>query len=166
MATTFNGRYIRRQFAEDGTAELIISVNGGLSRKIIDELEKGEDYRIDMTRIKSKRTIQQNNLLWKLIDEIADKTANEPEDIYCQALTKAGARYEYIAALPEAEETLRKAFRTIKLMNTFEHNGKTFNQYKAFIGSSKMTTAEMTKLLDCVIQTAAENGIYLEEIEI
>ena len=72
----------------------------------------------------------------------------------------------FAAALPEAESTLRKAFRTIKLMNSFEHNGKTFNQYKAFIGSSKMTTAEMTKLLDCVIKTAAENGIYLEEIEL
>ena len=166
MSTTFNGRYIRRQFAEDGKAELVIEVSGGLSRKIIDELEKGEDYRVEMTKIKSKRTIGQNNLLWKLIDEIADKTGNDPEDIYCQALSKAGARYEYIACLPEAESTLRKAFRTIKLMNTFEHNGRTFNQYKAFVGSSKLNTSEMAKLLDVVTATAAENGIYLEEMEI
>jgi hypothetical protein len=165
MSTTFNGRYIRRQFAEDGKAELVIEISGGLSRKIIDELEKGEDYRVEMTKIKSKRTIGQNNLLWKLIDEIADKTGNDPEGIYCLALEKAGARYEYIAALPEAESTLRKAFRTVKLMNSFEHNGRTFNQYKAFVGSSKLNTSEMAKLLDVVMATAAENGIYLEEFE-
>lgn len=166
MSTTFNGRYIRRQFAEDGKAELVIAVGGGLSRKIIDELEKGEDYRVQMTKIKSKRSINQNNLMWKLIDEIAEKTEHDPEAIYCHALEKAGARYEYIACLPEAEDTLRKAFRTIRLMNSFEHNGRTFNQYKAFVGSSKLTTSEMAKLLDVVIATAAEQGIYIEEMEI
>lgn len=165
MSTTFNGRYVRRQFDESGKAELVIEVGGGLSRKTIDELEKGKEYRVQMTEIKARRTIQQNNLMWKLIDEIAEKTAHDPEDIYCLCLEKAGAKYEYIAALPEAESTLRKAFRTIKLMNSFEHKDKTFNQYKCFIGSSKLTTSEMAQLLDVVIQTAAENDVYLEELE-
>ena len=48
-------------------------------------------------------------------------------------------------------------------MNTFEHNGKTFNQYKVFYGSSKMNTKEMTKLIDTVMQMARELDIPVDE---
>lgn len=162
----FNGTYSRKQFDENGAPELIITIKGGLSSKIVNDLEKGKEYRFQATEIKSKRSIQQNNLMWKLIDEIAHKTGNDPEDVYISALEKSGAKYEYIACLPEAEQTLLKAFRTVKLMNQFEHNNRTFNQYKAFVGSSKMNTKEMSELLDTVIQMAADNDIYLEEMEI
>lgn len=162
---TFNAQYARRQISEEGYPELVFTVKGAVSQTGIQELQKDTAYRFQLNEIKSKRSLEQNAMLWKLIDEIACVTGNDEEDIYLLALEKAGAKYEYIACLPEAEESLKKAFRVVKLMNQFVHNGRTFNQYKAFIGSSKMNTKEMSNLLDTVIQIAGENGIYLEEYE-
>ena len=159
-----NAEYCRRQTAEDGSVELIFKVKGATSQISIQELKKGTAYRLQMTEIKSKRTIQQNNAMWMLIDEIALKTGNDPMQVYCRCLEEAGASYEYIACLPQAEDSLKKAFRHIQYKNSFQHNGKTFNQYKCYEGTSKMDTAEMSKMLDTVIMLAAEHGIYLQEI--
>lgn len=159
-----NAQYLRRQMTEDGTIELIFAVKGATSQISVQDLKKDTIYRLQMTEIKSKRTIQQNNALWVLIDEIAQRTGNDSMDVYCKALEEAGAKYQYIACLPDAEQMLRKAFRCIKLVNQFEHKGKTFNQYRCYEGSSKMDTKEMSMLLDTVIKMAAEMGIYLQEI--
>ena len=158
-----NATFLRRQTDENGIPELVFSVPGLASQKLISDLQK-MDYRLQISEIKSKRSIQQNNYMWAIIDEIALKTGNEAEDIYLHLLEKAGAHYEYIACLPEAEDSLKAAFRVIKLMNQFEHNGKTFNQYRCYLGSSKLKKDEMAKLIDAAIQLAAENNIILEEI--
>lgn len=70
-----------------------------------------------------------------------------------------GVKTEYIAALPETEDTLKKQFRAIQYCNSFEHKGRTFNQYRVFVGSSKMDKAEMALLLDTVMDMASEVGI-------
>ena len=50
-------------------------------------------------------------------------------------------------------------------MNTFEdERGIVRNVYRCYVGSSKMNTAEMSRLLDEAVKMAAENGIYIEEI--
>ena len=48
-----------------------------------------------------------------------------------------------------------------KVLNEFEHKGKTFLQVKVFYGSSKLDVAEMAKLLDIVIMMAQKEGIEL-----
>ena len=77
-----------------------------------------------------------------------------------EALERAGAKFEYIAVLPEAERLLKESFRAVKLMNQFEHNNRLFNQYKVYYGSSKMNIKEMTLLLETVLDMASEVGIY------
>lgn len=160
---SINAEYKRRQTNEDGITEIVFTVPGIASQRILEDMKKTE-YRLQLSEVRSKRSIQQNNLLWALIDDIARKTDNDPEDVYIHLLEKANAKYEYIACLPEAEPSLKASFRTIKLMNSFEHNGKTFNQYKVYTGSSKMNTQEMGILLDETIKLAAEYGIYTEVI--
>jgi len=132
------------------------------------ELKNGNSYRLNVNEIKSKRTLEQNALLWQLIHEIAiarsGVRANDDEDIYYEALERAGAKYEYVACLPSAEKVLLKHFRAIKKLNSFTHKGKIFNQYKAFYGSSTMDKKEMSILLDTVLDMATEEGIETEAV--
>ncbi len=159
------GKPIRRVINEDGYSELTILVENYRNQQLIKELEKDKDYRIELNIVKSKRSIEQNSLLWKLIHDISiainGTLANDLDDwdIYLQALERAGAKYEYIACLPEGEKILKEQFRAVKFMNSFEHKGKTFNQYKVYYGSSKFDTSEMTKLIECVMNMAAECGV-------
>lgn len=159
------GQYLKRVTNEDGYSEVTFLVKNFRNQELIKELEKDKDYRMELNIVKSKRSIEQNNLLWQLIHEISQQVngtlANDSDDweIYIQALERAGAKFEYIAVLPEAEKLLKEQFRAIKLMNSFEHNGRTFNSYKVYYGSSKFDSKEMTLLINTVLDMAAEVGI-------
>jgi len=125
-------------------------------------LELGKDYRLDIKPYKDSRSLRQNSLLWGLIQQISDETGNDPMDIYIAALENSNAKYEYIAALPEAEDSLKKVFRAVKPCGTFTSPKNVgMVTYKCWIGSSKYDTAEMTTLIDYVIAKAEELNIYL-----
>lgn len=155
------GIYTKKVTNEKGECEITITLP--YFQEI--SLEKEKLYRIAFNEIKSKRTLEQNALMWSLIHEIAvarsGERANDDWEIYIEALERAGARFEYIASLPEAEEMLKSQFRAIKLMNKFLHNGKLFNQYKVFYGSSKLDKKEMGLLLQTVMDMASEEGIEI-----
>ena len=165
----FIANYVKKVTNEDGDAEVTFKISNYRDKEIIKELQKDVPYRIGCDVIKSKRSIEQNKLLWSLIHEInvvrGTERATDDWGIYIEALERAGAKYEYIAVLPQAESILKENFRAIKLMNSFEHNGRTFNSYKVFYGSSKMNTKEMTMLLETVLDMAAEMDIYPKETE-
>lgn len=165
----FTANYVKKVTNEDGNTEITFVINNYRDREIIKGLEKDALYRISCNVAKSKRTIEQNKLMWALIHEInvarGTERSTDDWDIYIEALERAGAKYEYIAGLPGTEELLKEQFRAIKKMNSFEHNGRTFDSYKVFYGSSKMDTKEMTMLLETVLDMAAELDIKLKETE-
>ena len=157
------GEYVRRAIDENGDIELTFKIHNYRDKEISKELEKEVIYKIGLTVAKSKRTLEQNALMWELIHEIniarGTNRANDDFDIYIEALQRAGVKTEYIAALPETEEMLKKQFRAVKYINSFEHKGKTFNQYRVYLGSSKMDKTEMKLLLDTVLDMASEVGV-------
>ncbi len=165
----FTANYLKRVVNEDGDTEVTFKISNYRDKEVIKELQKDVPYRISCNVIKSKRSLEQNALMWKIIHEInvarGTERATDEWNIYIEALERAGAKYEYLAVLPEAEKLLKEQFRAIKLMNSFEHNGRTFNSYKVFYGSSKMNTKEMTLLLETVLDMAAEMDIYPKETE-
>lgn len=162
--------YLKKVINDDGATEITFYVNNYRDKELVKELEKGTVYRLNATISRSKRTIEQNRLMWELLHEInvarGTERATDDWQIYIEALERAGAKYEYIAVLPTAENLLKEQFRAIKQMNSFEYNGKTFNSYKVFYGSSKMDKKEMGILLDTVMDMAAELGIELKENEL
>lgn len=157
------GEYVRRVTDENGDIEVTFKIHNYRDKEVTKELEKDKTYKIGLNIVKSKRTLEQNALMWELIHEIniarGTKRANDDWDIYLEALQRAGIKTEYIAALPETEEMLKKQFRAVKYINSFEHKGKTFNQYRVYLGSSKMDKAEMKLLLDTVLDMASEVGV-------
>lgn len=157
-----NGRYVRKSINEDGKTEITIEISSPIS------LEKDKIYRIEFKEAKSSRTLQQNAYLWAIIHDISvnrnGDRATDDDDmaVYVELLEKANAKFEYIACLPEADRLIRQQFRAVRLLNQFEHKGKTFNQYKVFVGSSKFDTAEMAKLIDMALDTAMMEGAWSE----
>lgn len=129
----------------------------------VSNLQTDKLYSIEIKEAKSKRSLQQNSYLWALLSEI-DKTvngdrSNDEWSIYIEALERAGAKCEYIGALPETETLLKENFRAIKFIKKIDLNGKDGNMYKVFLGSSKMDKSEMAALIDTVLDMAEEVGI-------
>lgn len=169
---TFNAKYIRKITTEEGRTEITLELNSYMDNQVVSQLEKGSLYRLKWAEIKSKRSIQQNNLLWSLIHEISVgrnsemATSDDDWDIYIEALEKAQAKCEIIAIRPEAIPMLKESFRAVRELNRFvTEKGVEMAQCKVFYGSSKMDISEMGKLLDTVIMMAQEQGIELRSWE-
>ena len=168
----FNGKYIRKSTNEEGRAEIVLELNSYQDNIIFNEAEKGVLYRISLTPIKSKRSLEQNKLLWEVIHEIAiaecgeNATSEDDWNIYIQSLEQAQARFEIVLVKEEAVSMLAESFRAYRVLNTIESpNGWQMAQVKVFYGSSKLDVKEMGKLLDVVIQRAYDNGISLKYYE-
>lgn len=129
------------------------------------EIENNKEYVLELKEIRSKRTLQQNKYMLALIHKIADHdTQNMSEiEIYSLALEQANAKYIYLLGISEAEDELRKNFRAVRVVRPTYENGKEYIVYKCFVGSSKLNTKEMKKLLDIIIAWANELGIETNE---
>lgn len=138
----------------------------GKVREIVADLLKldmDKYYICEIKEPKSKRSLEQNKLLWMLIHRIAKETFNDDNDVYCGVLEKADALSDYVITATDMEQALRKSFRGVKFVRMQEVNGKECYVYKVYIGSSKMDTKEMSELLDITMQVCGELGIDMRE---
>lgn len=134
----------------------------GTIKEIVPELLKLDMDKLFVVEVKeprSKRSLEQNKLLWSLIHKIAKETYQDDMEIYCTALERADALSDYVITAIDMENSLRKSFRGVKFIRMQEVNGRECFVYKVYLGSSKMNTKEMTELLDIVFQMCGELGI-------
>ena len=127
------------------------------------KLDMDKTYICDIKEPKSKRSLEQNKLLWKLIHRIAKETYQSDEEVYCALLERANALSDYVITAMDMQDTLRKSFRGVKFIRMQEVNGKDCFVYKVYLGSSKMNTAEMTELIEITMQVCSELGIDTRE---
>lgn len=129
------------------------------------DLELDKEYSMEIKEVRSHRTLQQNKYMWALIHEIAHhENMNQSEiEVYTLALEEANAKYIYLLGTPDVEDELKKNFRAVRVVRPTIENGKEFIVYKCFIGTSKMDTKEMTKVVDIIIAWAEELGIETDE---
>ena len=127
------------------------------------KLDMDKLYVCEIKEPKSKRSLEQNRLLWKMVHSIAKETGQDDMDIYCTALERADALSDYVITATDMEDALRKQFRGVKFIRKQEVNGKECNVYKVYLGSSKMNVKEMTELLEIVLQICGELGIATME---
>jgi hypothetical protein len=126
------------------------------------KLDMDKVYIVEIKEPKSKRSLEQNKMLWQLIHSIAKKQHQDDMEVYCALLERADALSDYIITAYDMEDDLRKCFRGVRFIRKQDVNGKECNIYKVYIGSSKMDTKEMTELLDITLQMCAELGIPTE----
>ena len=127
------------------------------------ELDQSKEYLIELKEPKSKRSLEQNRLLWSLIHRIAKETFQDDNEVYCAVLERADALSDYVITAMDMQDTLRKSFRGVKFIRMQEVNGKDCFIYKVYLGSSKMNTAEMNELLEITFQVCSELQIDTRE---
>ena len=126
---------------------------------MLSKLDMDKLYVVEIKEPKSKRSLEQNKMLWQLIHAIAKETHQDDMEVYCALLERADALSDYIITAYDMEDELRKCFRGVRFVRKQEVNGKDCNIYKVYIGSSKMNTKEMTELLDITLQLCGELNI-------
>ena len=164
-----------RMINENNDLVVCYVVHGDNKRSALLTLEETQatekKIEVEVKPYKSKRSLEQNRLLWALLGKMAfamsgNKRKVSTEECYCIMLEEANVAYDYLLALPEAEPMLKKTFRVVRKIDEREVNGKTLNMYQYFVGSSKFNTQEMTELIEATLDKLAELGIVDSEIEI
>lgn len=127
---------------------------------LIFRLDKDTVYDVKIDKHREKRSLNANAYLWKLVTEMGNILNKSKEEIYLQMLIDYG-QSEMVSILSEIEA--KGYFKYYKLAGTSILNGKEFNHYKIYKGSSEYDTKEMSILLNGVVQEAKNLGIKTKD---
>lgn len=127
---------------------------------LIFRLDKEIVYDVKIDKHREKRSLNANAYLWKLVTEIGNILNKSKEEVYLQMLIDYG-QSEMVSILSEIE--VNGYFKYYKLAGTSILNGKEFNHYKIYKGSSEYDTKEMSILLNGVVQEAKNLGIKTKD---
>ena len=127
---------------------------------LIFRLDKDTIYDVKINKHRKKRSLNANAYLWKLVTEIGNILNKSKEEVYLQMLIDYG-QSEMISILSEIN--VKGYFKYYKLAGTSILNGKEFNHYKIYKGSSEYDTKEMSILLNGVVQEAKNLGIKTKD---
>lgn len=127
---------------------------------LIFRLDKDTVYDVKINKHREKRSLNANAYLWKLVTEIGNILNKSKEEVYLQMLIDYG-QSEMISILSEIN--VKGYFKYYKLAGTSILNGKEFNHYKIYKGSSEYNTKEMSILLEGAVQEAKNLGIKTKE---
>lgn len=124
----------------------------------------------ELVRAKKKRSLTANAYLWALVYEIAAALGLTGEEIYREAVRSAGKQDVVLARNDSVDSFLRGwCEKGIGYMAETEDSGRDgYTLVHLYYGSSCYDTAEMARLIDCVMQDARALDIEVrpqEEID-
>jgi len=155
------GKYNSKLLDENNNLILQLSISDFNSKKRIEELDKTKTYNIEIKEVKSKRSLQQNKLLWEIIGDLAAEMSEDKMSIYINLLKEANCNSEWLKT-PKKEtiEAFKDTFRAVEYIRS-EVNQKGIREYvyKVYLGSSKFSVSEMNHLIDIAISWASEFGL-------
>ena len=117
----------------------------------LEKLEIGKDYTLDIKPYKQSRSLDQNNLLWALLEQFAQETGYDTWELYMWLIIESNIKVYTIEGISEKDAI--RDYRAYEKIND--------GCYRVWNGSSRFDSAEMTKFIDFIIQKASEMNIYL-----
>jgi hypothetical protein len=155
-------KYLKRVYNELGHSEITLCVPNRLHQSWLNELENDIDYSVEIKKVKSKRSVQQNKLLWSLLHLLENATKELAIDWYIKALVDTGAVVDYVWGTVATEDMLKKSFRAVQRVKPHKIKNSDGWLYRVIVGSSKFNIAEMNELIDTVLRYCAEHNIDTE----
>lgn len=124
---------------------------------------KDKELVVNVKEYHQKRSMTQNNYLWVLINEIAERVKLGTEEVYRNFIKDYGVR-EYIAIPLASTDRFIKSWSQNGIGWFCEDLGESskidgVSKLAVYYGSSTYSTTEMARLLDGVIKECEELGI-------
>lgn len=132
------------------------------AHKMCENMETGKTYEVVVKPQRKKRSLDANAYAWVLIDRLAEKLGRTKTEIYREYIREIGGVSETVCVLEKAAE---------KLIEGWEKNGIGWQaetmQSKIdgcvnvvlYFGSSTYDTAQMSRLIDMIVQDCKAQGI-------
>ena len=124
-------------------------------------LEQDKTKKFEVKEYKEKRSLDSNAYCWVLLGKLQDKLQIPKEEIYKDLIKNIGS-YEIVPVKNKAVERFRQAWSKNGLgwiTETMKSKLKGFTNVITYYGSSSYDTAEMSKLIELIVQECQQFGI-------
>lgn len=149
---------LRRLFG--GEWEVTFSTKEDFST-VYDSL-KDNAVNIEVKKASNKRSKDANALAWVLLDKLAEKTRIPKTEIYRSAIKEIGGVSETVCVKTRAVDRLRSGWEKNGIgwqTDTMPSKLPDCTNVILYYGSSTYDTAQMSRLLDLIIQECEQQGI-------
>lgn len=124
----------------------------------IENIDADKDLVIETKRYSEKRSLNANAYFWVLCDKIAQKLNTTKEAIYLMELSRNGVWVD-IDVHRDAVPMLKTKFRYTEEFIEDDLGDNPVVTVRCYFGSSHYTKAEMSRLIDGIVQEAKQQGI-------
>ena len=127
-----------------------------------DTLTDDKRYVLTIKEKKERRSLDANALAWVLMDKLAEKLRMEKTEIYRQYIKEIGGVSETVCVLEKAADKLCEAWESKGIGWQTERMRSKLDRcvnVVLYYGSSVYDKAQMSRLIDMIVQDCKEYGI-------
>lgn len=136
----------------------------------LDSLDEKKTYRLSVVELKERRSLNANAYAWVLMDKLAAKLNIAKTEIYRSYIKEIGGNSDIVCVQNKALNDLQKAWESRGigwLTETLPSKIEGCTNLMLYYGSSTYDTAQMSRLINLIIQDCKENEIeYLTPTEL
>lgn len=128
----------------------------------IDSLKDDKEYILTVKEHKEKRSLNANAYAWKLLDLLAEKLRIGKSELYRTYIKDVGGNSEIICIQNKALEHFKHIWETGHIGRFVEEMPSKIEGCTNLIvysGSSDFDTAEMSRLIELIVQDCKENDV-------
>lgn len=154
------GRLTGFSLNRDGSQNVTVTVTADFGT-MYDEL-KDHTVSVEIKKAQKHRSMEANRYAWVLIDQIAARTHVRASEVYRNAIRDIGGVSEDMFMKSEAVDVFRQIWEKGHLGNQVEvvdEDPFGWSTVRVYYGSSTYDSAQMSALLDSLIQDAEALGI-------
>lgn len=132
------------------------------AQKVCEELEAGKVYEVIVKQQRKKRSLDANAYAWVLIDKLAERIGIPKTLVYQQYVREIGGNSETVCVLEQAVDKLIEGWNRNGVGWIAEKMPSKLNgcvNVTLYYGSSTYDTAQMSRLIDLIVQDCKANGI-------
>lgn len=146
---------------EEGTSYICLNVPYRDARKFVGEM-KNKKYDVEIKEHRERRSLDANAYCFVLLDKLAEALREPKEALYRSYIKEIGGNSETVCVLDGAVDNLRKGWERNGLgwqTDVIPSKIKGCTNVILYYGSSTYDTAQMSRLIDLIIQDCKGCGI-------
>lgn len=154
------GRILDLSMSFTGKQRLTLELDDDF-RSQFDELHE-EDLDITIKKHRAKRSLDANAYAWVLIDKIAERMKLSKTEVYRKHIKEVGGVSETVCVQDKAVDRLRETWKRNGIgwqVETYPSKIAGCTNVTLYYGSSVYDTAQMSRLIDGLVDTCKSIGI-------
>ena len=150
-----------KTIVEGNTAYICLNIPYRDARKFVTEMQN-KKYEVEIKEFRQKRSLDANAYCFTLLDKLAEALREPKEQLYRGYVKEIGGNSETVCVMNAAVENLRKGWERNGLgwqTETLPSKIEGCTNVILYYGSSTYDTAQMSRLIDLIIQDCKACGI-------